>query len=164
MPHSTGDWGWDNGQHWHWEYSCPIMHWGWLREWPSPATTFQMCTTKMLRDEGSAVHQQPRRPERGVPPSPVTTEMKPKAWSRTTTTTSPSPTVCLFLCPPSVTSLMHSLLHFSVMLKLLCPTDNFIFSHMPTNRLLYCTVYSPLTHFQRWLGIIIPTHGPPLEP
>lgn len=34
MPHSTGDWGWDRGQQWHWGASRLIMHWGWLRELP----------------------------------------------------------------------------------------------------------------------------------
>lgn len=34
MPHSTGDWGWDRGQQWHWEPSRLIMHWGWQRELP----------------------------------------------------------------------------------------------------------------------------------
>lgn len=162
MPHSTGDWGWDKGQQWHWEHSRPICTKGGWRKRPSPATTFQKCTARCGGIKGSAGHQQPRRPERGVPPSPVTTERKPRAWARTSTPFTLH-YLSLSLPPPPETSLMHSLLLFSVKASLSLWQFPLFFTCLPTV-LLYCAVYSALMHFQCWLGIIILTHGPSFEP
>lgn len=94
----------------------------------------------MLRDKkGRQVHQQPRRPEREVPPSPVPTEREAQGLSQNFNR----------LPLPLFVSVSASL-RFSVMLKLLRPTDNSVLflTRLPTVW-LYCTVYSPLTHFQR---------------
>lgn len=156
--HSTGDWGWDEkraavtlGT------QPPIMHWGWLRgTGPSLARHIPEMHYKMLRDKkGRKVHQQPRRPEREEsPPHLSPLKEKPRAWARTATD---SPSHCLSLSLPPFVSLSCS--SFSVQ-----QTIPSFFLTRPPNVWLYCAVYSPLTHFQRWLGIIILNPvGPPLS-
>ena len=124
------------------------MHWGWLRgTGPSLARHIPEVHYKMLRDKKGrqSISSQDALREKS-PPHLSPQKEKPRAWARTATDSLPP----LFVSDS---------LHFSVMLKLFCPTDNSVFSVLFLTCLptvwLYCTVYSPLTHFQHWLGIII---------
>lgn len=91
---------------------------------------------KMLMDKRVGRQRAARKAWERSPPSHVTTDRTSRAWDRTTTT---YPSYCVSLIPPPDTSLMHCLLHFFVMLKLLCLADSFIFSYMyiPPPSLLY---------------------------
>lgn len=97
--------------------------------------------SKMLRDKESAVHQQPRRPERGVPP-----HLKPQKES-------PGSEPELLPPPPHPFSQCHFFLYllwftyvqphlFLRQDQASLSADSFIFSHMPSpsSALLYCIV------------------------
>lgn len=154
MPHSTGDWGWDKGQQWHWEHSHPLCtEGGWGNGPHIPEVHY-----KMLRDKRVGSPSAARKAwERSPPPSPVTTDRKPRAWARTTTTSTYPLSLIPTLSPLWLPSAQSSSFFFSCSSFLVLLTVSSFPTCLP-HRLLYCTVYSPVTHFQRWLSIIILKH------
>ena len=107
-----------------------------LRVAEGMATVFLKCTTWCWGTKGQPSISSREGLREESPPHLSPQKEKSSAPARTTTT-SPLP---LFSAPYDF--LMHSLLHFSVILQLLCPADNSIFSHTHTpthpSALLYC--------------------------
>lgn len=157
MPHSTGDWGWDKGQQWHWEHSHPLCTeggWGNGPHWP-PHSRSALQDAEGQKGRQSISSQESLREE--SPPSPVTTDRKPRAWARTTTTSTYPLSLIPTLSPLWLPSAQSSSFFFSCSSFLVLLTVSSFPTCLP-HRLLYGTVYSPVTHFQRWLSIIILKH------
>lgn len=123
------------------ETKLPTMHWGWLGEWCSAATSFQKCTPRCwgIKSQQSISSQEDLREE-----SPLTWNQ----WKE-----SPGSEPELLPPPPHPFSQCHFFLYllwfayvqphlFLRQDQASLSADSFIFSHMPSpsSALLYCIV------------------------